>query len=261
MDLAERRRTAAVEEQRRAADHRRNRWRARRRRVAPLRRNANARNSRRRFASGRFTREGARGEAGRRRSPSDARWRRRKRIRASRAGDARQSGDGRATRRMAETAAATLRRREASTRFAGATGGPSPGDANPGRRRDRPSSPLRSRTPRRRRARPRRPRSRERRESTAGFAVEGSLALAAAGRRSPRSERTREKATHRLHAAQRADAGVPTTRPRHRPRTDRRRGRRGGRRRVRDPSALRGAGAAAIGTRAKRRGEDTTPPR
>ena len=108
------------------------------------------------------------------------------------------------------------------------------------------------------------PRSRERRESTAGFAVEGSRARAAAVADRHRAMRKRAKKLRHLQAARRAER-ADVARPR-RVRviaggTDRRRGRRGGRRRVRDPSTLRGVGAAAIGTAAPRagRGEDTTP--
>ena len=147
-----------------ARPNRRNRRRARRRNVAPRRRNANARNSRRRFASGRADARGSSPSARRvrRRSPSDARWRRRKKNpreprgictpRRRRTRDATRCG-GDCSRRTRDDGST-------STRFANARrGGPRRrGDANPGRRRrDRPSSPLRSRTPRRRRARPRRP--------------------------------------------------------------------------------------------------------
>ena len=110
MDLAERRRTAAVEERRRAAESAEQAARAAEERRA-RRRNKRAKFERR-FAAGEPRGEFAGARRVRRRSPSDARWRRRKRIRASRAGDARQGGDGRATRRVRRRLLAADARRQ-----------------------------------------------------------------------------------------------------------------------------------------------------
>ena len=239
---------------RRAAELAPNRRRARLRNVAPRRRNANARNSRRRFArvrAGLVQYAGAGGSGGARRATRDGGGG--KESREPR-GDARQGGDGRATRR---DAAETARGGRATTEYLG-SGSRSPparralrpssggartrdggvGIVHPHRFARAPSSPSRASaaSPGRASAANQQPdspsRDRERR-------------VAAVADRRNRDAQTREKITAQAaRRGERADVARPRRVRVIAHGTDRRRGRRGGRRRVRDPSALRGVGAA-----------------